>query len=227
MDSLQLAPIGIVHSPFKEKFGVPRQSGLANEIQATVELYPPYNDYQAFRGLENFDYIWIVFYFHQSDNSQWSPVVRPPRLGGNKKVGVFATRSPFRPNGLGLSLVKLGKININNDKVQLLIWGHDLVDGTPILDIKPYIKETESQARASSGWTEHVDKNEDLDVIIAHDVEIHYSKDLLERVTSYLKLDPRPSYQNDDRLYKNKFETYDISWRVKGSCLFLEKIELI
>jgi len=144
--------IGIIHSCFKEKFGIPRQSGLAPDAEAVLELLPPFDRFEAVRELADFSHVWLVFVFHQAMKDDWSPTVRPPRLGGNKRVGVFASRSPFRPNPMGLSAVELVAIEQVQGRLFLRLKGADLVDGTPVLDIKPYVPYADAIADAAGGF---------------------------------------------------------------------------
>ena len=144
--------IGLVHSPFKEKFGIPRQPGLVPEINAVLELLPPFDRPEAVSGLQGYSHIWVQFVFHQTIQDQWQPTVRPPRLGGNRRVGVFASRSPFRPNPIGLSVVKLDEVRCAAGRVELALSGVDMMDGTPVLDVKPYIPYVDSIADALSGY---------------------------------------------------------------------------
>ena len=147
-----LEPIGTIESCFKEKFGIPRQPGLAPAAQATLVLHPPYSNPGAMAGLEAFSHIWLIYIFHAIEKGKWKPTVRPPRLGGNKRTGVFATRSNFRPNPLGISAVKLEKIVPDGETIRLELSGVDLLDGTPVLDIKPYIPFADAHPDATSGW---------------------------------------------------------------------------
>lgn len=147
-----MQPIGIVHSCFPEKFGIPRQAGLVEEARATLELLPPFDAPETVRGLEGFSHIWLLFIFHAHMASGWKPTVRPPRLGGNKRLGVFATRSPFRPNPIGLSAVGLERIETNKGRALLHLRGADLLDGTPVLDIKPYVPYADALPTARGGF---------------------------------------------------------------------------
>jgi len=149
---LQLTVIGHIHTPFKEKFGIPRQPGLAPAAKGIVKMLPGFNDINSFRGIDAFSHLWLVFQFHQIEAGKWRPLVRPPRLGGNEKLGVFATRSTHRPSNLGLSVVQFEKVAVNQGQVELTVSGVDLLDGTPIIDIKPYIEYTDSIPQAQSGF---------------------------------------------------------------------------
>ena len=213
---LTVKPVGIIHSCFKEKFGIPRQPGLAPAARAQLELLPPYNDPDAVAGLEQVSHLWLQFIFHQNKHSAWRPKVRPPRLGGNKQMGVFATRSPMRPNPVGLSVVKLESIDTRNGVV-LNLSGIDLVDGTPIVDIKPYVPYVDSVLEASNGFAD--DSPGLIPVTFSEEVEQfcqQYSgkEDLKVLLTQVLQQDPRPQYQNPDpeRRYGMKLLELDIGW---------------
>ncbi|MGZ3808063.1 MAG: tRNA (N6-threonylcarbamoyladenosine(37)-N6)-methyltransferase TrmO [Bacteriovorax sp.] len=198
-------PIAIVHSLFKEKFSIPRQPGLVS-FESRIELLAPYNRPEALVGLEDFSHLWIIFDFHEVRVKD-SLSVRPPRLGGNKKLGVFATRSPNRPNRMGLSLVKLVRI----EGTSLIIAGGDLLDGTPVFDIKPYLKEVESVPEAKSGWTEEVISKK-LDVVFDCECDL----DLKEKIIEVLSLDPRPRYHEDGyKKYGSRLADVDVHWIVE------------
>jgi tRNA-Thr(GGU) m(6)t(6)A37 methyltransferase TsaA len=231
---LELKPIGILHSPFKEKFGIPRQANLIQSCSAEVELYAPYNDMNSVRGLEAFSDIWLIFSFHQNQDYSWRPLVRPPRLGGNKKIGVFASRAPFRPNNLGLSRVALRGIKQDNGKVRLSIACPDIVDGTPIYDIKPYIHYADSNPQALCGFAPDAPEKK---------LEVQFSdtalKDLaLLNCTAYpnlkttiievLKYDPRPAYKKQsDSQYGFKLYNLNIVWTLDKDQACVETIQLI
>lgn len=216
-------PIAHIETPYKEKFGVPRQPGLV-ECEARVVFEPEYRIPEAVRGLEDFDYLWLIWQFHligersplTSHLSPWKPTVRPPRLGGNKRVGVFATRSPFRPNPIGLSCVRLLRIEAGP---VLVIQGADLVDGTPILDIKPYLPYTDSHPEARSGFAPDAPAAalsvEDPDGVLAP-----LPADLREALCQSLAQDPRPHYQDDaDRIYAMLFDRWEVRFCVKDNKL--------
>jgi tRNA (adenine37-N6)-methyltransferase len=236
--TLTLKPIGIIHSCFKEKFGAPRQSGLVPSANGVIELLPPYSDPNSIKELDGFSHIWLSFNFHQIDNDKkWAPMVRPPGLGGNKKVGVFATRSPFRPNNMGLSLVKLDKVEIENGKAKIHVKGIDLIDGTPIYDIKPYMPEVESVPTAKAGWTENLPKKKCFDIIFSEKVqefcnknELHGIENLTQLISEFLQLDPRPAYYQDKEIESDK--TYfgaklyniDVHWEVKENVIHVTDV---
>ena len=220
-----IEPIGLIHSPYKQKFGIPRQPGLAKHAMGIIEIYSKYSRPEAFEGIEQFSHLWIEFYFHQTAESEWKPSVRPPRLGGNKKTGCFATRSNFRPNNMGLSVVKFEKVELDGGNIRLHISGHDLLDQTPILDIKPYIPYSDALPDAHAGHFEHA-PSDTLDVCFSETVleqirvlsEQHsHLKHLIKEV---LEQDPRPAYMkqkaNRDEFAVQLFEL-DIKWRVENN----------
>jgi tRNA-Thr(GGU) m(6)t(6)A37 methyltransferase TsaA len=214
-----MKPIAIAHTLFKEKFSIPRQPGLI-QLESSIELLPPYNRVEALTGISEFSHIWLIFSFHEiPDNADQNLTVRPPRLGGNKKLGVFATRSPFRPNRLGLSLVKLERIEGST----LIISGADLLDQTPIYDIKPYLKEVESITNAQSGWTSEIN-SEKLSVEFQCEVD----NELKLAIAEVLSLDPRPSYHEDQyKKYGSRLGQYDIHWEVRENKIIVFKIDEI
>jgi tRNA-Thr(GGU) m(6)t(6)A37 methyltransferase TsaA len=214
-----MKPIAIAHTLFKEKFSVPRQPGLI-QLESSIELLPPYNRAEALTGISEFSHIWLIFSFHEiPENADQNLSVRPPRLGGNKKLGVFATRSPFRPNRLGLSLVKLERI----EGTTLIISGADLLDQTPIYDIKPYLKEVESITNAHSGWTSEIN-SEKLSV----EFQCEADSDLKRDIAEVLSLDPRPSYHDDQyKKYGSRLGQYDIHWEVRENKIIVFKIDEI
>ena len=190
---------------------MPRQAGLV-DYEARVVFEPEYRVAEAVRGLEDFDYLWLIWQFHLAEREEWSPTVRPPRLGGNKRVGVFATRSPFRPNSIGLSSVRL--LRIEPGPV-LVVSGADLVNGTPILDIKPYIPYADSHPEARSGFA--IDAPERLEVVVPQDIACHLPQALLQPLVDTIAQDPRPHYQQDpDRQYALLFDRYEVRFRVDG-----------
>jgi tRNA-Thr(GGU) m(6)t(6)A37 methyltransferase TsaA len=204
-----LTTIGIIHSPYKEKFSIPRQPGLT-KVESTIELLSPFNRSESLMGLENFTHLWVIFLFHETKpTDEKSLVVRPPRLGGNTKQGVFATRSPFRPNNIGLSLVEIKKI----EGVTITVSGGDFLDQTPVLDLKPYLKEIESIPSALSGWTDSMDSKR-LEVLFLCECEM----DLKEKITDILSLDPRPRFHEDGyKTYGSKIYNVDVHWHVENN----------
>lgn len=219
-NSLQMQMVARMRSDFGTKFGIPRQSGLVEELRSQVIFEEGFRDPNAVRGLETFSHIWLIWQFSESVRGGWSPMVRPPRLGGNTRMGVFATRSPFRPNPIGLSCVRLEKIELHPALGPVLhVAGADLLDGTPILDIKPYIPYGDSHPEASQGFTsQHQD----------YQLEVEISKELLQKIPQdrqkallgVLAQDPRPSYQEDaDRTYGMNFAGVDIRFQVEDKKL--------
>jgi len=207
-------PIAFVRSEFKEKFSIPRQPGLTS-LQSKIEFVSPYNRAEAFTGLEGFSHVWVIFEFHQTEEND-SLTVRPPRLGGNKRLGVFATRSPQHPNRMGLSVVKLIKI----ESGALLIEGGDFLDGTPVFDIKPYIKEIESIPEATSGWTAAAG-NEKLEVVFDCDCD----EKLKEKIVQVLSLDPRPRFHEDGyKQYGSRLGDVDVHWVVENNIVRVKEI---
>jgi tRNA-Thr(GGU) m(6)t(6)A37 methyltransferase TsaA len=219
--SYTFEPIGLIRSPFKEKFGIPRQSALASAARAELVLLPPYDHPDSVRGLEHFSHLWIQFVFHQTAARGWTPLIRPPRLGGNAKVGVFASRSTHRPNPLGLSLVEL--VGIDRDQgVRLHLRGVDLLDGTPVLDIKPYIPFVEALPTAKSGFVDGPPPQ--LAVVWHASAEADCAgrpglpADFRQLVEQILAQDPRPAYQDDDeRIYGVRLFDVDVRFRVQGA----------
>ena len=215
--------IGRIETEYPEKFGIPRQSGLV-ENKGRIIFEQEYRVPEAFRGLEEFSHIWILWEFSEAKRDNWSPTVRPPLLGGNKRMGVFATRSPFRPNAIGLSCVKLEKIEYTkNDGPVLHVLGADLLNGTPIYDIKPYLPYADSHPDAVGGFTEHL-KERKLLVEIATDEFYKIPKSLQQEIIQVLSHDPRPSYQEDDKIYGIKYSNYEIKFQVKEKILTILSI---
>ena len=187
--------IGTVHTNFPEKFGIPRQSALISNIKSTITFEPKYRQPEAFRGLDEYEYIWILFSFHKSIRKEFNATVKPPRLGGNTPMGVFATRSPYRPNNIGLSSVKLERIEYDPSIGPILhILGADMVDGTPVIDIKPYLPYTDSHADAKAGFSDIV-LDHHLDVIIPDEIKGRYDATLIADLINILSEDPRPGYK--------------------------------
>ena len=217
--------IAKIYTDFKEKFGIPRQSGLAEEAIGRIVFEPEYRSSEALRGLDGYSHIWIIWNFSEAMRESWSPTVRPPRLGGNKRMGVFATRSPYRPNPIGLSSVRLLDIrHTESEGDVLIVSGADILDGTPIYDIKPYLAYTDSHPDARGGFAEDV---------LGYSLEVSLSEELLSRVDtskreallSVLKEDPRPSYKADgDHEYGMKFSDYEISFKVLDGVLYVTDI---
>ena len=214
-----LQPIGILHSPYREKFGIPRQPGLAPHALATVSLLPPYNQIDSVRGLDSFSHVWLIFAFHQTAEHGWRPTVRPPRLGGNARVGVFASRSTFRPNPLGLSVAELLGIDTEHGVV-LRVGGVDLLDGTPILDIKPYVPYADIISSASNSMASAAPvlipvqwASSALHEAYAHGLRLQ--EPLVALIEQCLAQDPRPAYQdNPAREYGVHLYDYNIRFRI-------------
>lgn len=223
---MQIEPIAYFRSPFATKFGVPKQSGLVENLMGTIEFVPQHRNADAQRGMEEFDYLWLIWEFSANRHAATSPVVRPPLLGGNRKVGVFASRSPFRPNRLGLSSVRISEIEIDATRGPLIhVLGADLMDGTPIYDIKPYVVYADSHPEARSGF---VDKNAIrwLEVVVPDAVAARYSSDELAALRKVLSLDPRPHYQdNPEKVYGMMYAGKDVKFRVEGDVLTVVEVE--
>lgn len=220
MEHIDIQVIAKMHSDFPTKFGIPRQSGLVEELESTIVFEPEFRNPDALRGINGYSHLWIIWQFSQAVRQDWSPTVRPPRLGGNTRMGVFATRSPFRPNHLGLSCVKLlGVERTETNGTVLHVAGADLMDGTPIVDIKPYIPYSDSFPNAAGGFTDTA-----KDFILEVEFPDHLLKILPENkrkaAISVLSHDPRPSYQRKpDRVYGLCFAGFDIHFTVKDNVL--------
>ena len=228
MDNINIQIIARMHSDFATKFGIPRQSGLVEELRSTIVFEPEFRNPDALRGIEDFSHLWIIWQFSEAVRSQWSPTVRPPRLGGNTRLGVFATRSPFRPNHLGLSSVKLlGVEHTAEFGTVLHVGGADLMDGTPIFDIKPYIPYGDCHPDATGGFTDtagefllQVDFPEHLLLLLPGDKR--------SAAVGVLSHDPRPSYQRDpSRIYGLTFAGFDIRFRVEADRLTVISVEKV
>lgn len=227
--TLILHPIGSIHTPYKEKFGIPRQSGLVANL-SYITFEKEYNDPDCLRGIEEYSHLWLIWGFSANKAGNWSPTVRPPRLGGNERKGVFATRSPFRPNPLGLSCVKIEKIDYpsgQEKEIKLYISGADLMDQTPIYDIKPYLPYTDSHMDADYEFAKNA---------LSHRLEVKDPVHCLQSLSpeekasilETLSLDPRPSYQNDpDRIYGMKYGNKNIKFQVKGDLLSILSMDSI
>ena len=235
MTELTLPIIGYMHSSYKEKFGIPRQPNLV-QVESYIEMLAPYNDVLAFEGIEAFSHLWLVWQFHDNKNpeqTQFRPQVRPPRLGGNKKIGVFATRSMYRPSPIGLSVVKLKCVKKEGKSVRVYVTGSDLLDGTPIVDIKPYIHYSDAVIDAVSGYAQDEPNRKS---VIWSDRAIKQKQQLLtsgklsvqtaQELEAVLSLDPRPAYQDDEaRVYKMKFAAVDIAFTVGETTVNITAVE--
>ena len=216
---MEIRPIAFFHSPLKSKFGIPRQSGLVSELTGRIVFEPSFRQAEAIRGLEDFDYLWLIWGFSANPPSnEASLTVRPPRLGGNRRMGVFATRSPFRPNPLGLSCVRLDRVENNGHEGPVIyVKGADLMDGTPIYDIKPYVVYADSHPEAKSGFVDQT-AWKTLTVEIPDHLAKLFSAEDLETLRQTLSLDPRPSYHDDpQRIYGMPFGDYDVRFRVEDN----------
>lgn len=217
---MNIEPIAYFHSPFTSKFGIPKQSGMVEELEGNIEFTPSYQNPDSLRGIEDFDYIWIIWGFSANRHSSTSLLVRPPLLGGNEKMGVFATRSPFRPNTLGLSSVKIKNIEINTPWGLIInVTGADLMDGTPIYDIKPYIPYADSHPNARGGFTDKYAIKR-LNVSIPQKFHHLFSSNQLKALYKVLELDPRPHYHNSNQKeYGMPFCNYDIHFMLDDNTL--------
>ena len=215
-----MEPIAHIHTDFTSKFGVPRQAGLVRELQASIIFAPEYRNPEALRGLDGFSHLWLIWEFSQCVGKPWSPTVRPPRLGGNTRVGVFATRSPFRPNPIGLSCVRLEKVEQDSARGPvLLVRGADLLDGTPIYDIKPYIPFADSRPDAAEGYTAQT-RTYRLEVRCPEALRASLAPEQWEALAGVLAGDPRPSYQDDPaRVYGMRFAGYEVRFTVAEGVL--------
>jgi len=222
----EIQAIARIRSPFAEKFGIPRQSGVVEDVHATIVFEPAFRSPDAVRGLEGFSHIWLIWQFSRAVRNTWSPTVRPPRLGGNERMGVFATRSPFRPNAIGLSSVRLEKVELDDELGPVLhVSGADLMDGTPIFDIKPYLPYTDSHPEATGGFTDETGMDR---------LTVEFAPHLLERVEpelrsgllGVLESDPRPRYQDDpQRVYGLTFAGRNVKFTVDGGRLTVLEVE--
>lgn len=212
--------IAHIETDFNTKFGLPRQSGLCEELKGRIVFESEYRREEAFRGLEGFSHIWVLWKFSETEREEWSPTVRPPRLGGNKRVGVFATRSPFRPNNIGLSCVKLEKIDYDSPDAPVLhVSGIDMMNGTPVVDIKPYVPVADCKTDATDGFTQYT-KDYSLDVVFSDDLLCILPEEKREGAKQMLSLDPRPSYITDEeRVFGVEYAGYDIRFKVKEKTL--------
>lgn len=220
-----IEPIAVMHSDFPTKFGIPRQSGLAESLRSTIVFEPKYRNADALRGLEDFSHLWLIWQFSEALRTQWTPTVRPPRLGGNTRMGVFATRSPFRPNSLGLSCVRLTGIEHTADWGTVIhVAGADLMNGTPIFDIKPYIPYSDSRPDALGGFAATADDFL-LDVDFPIELLEKLPKEKQQAAVEVLSHDPRPPYQQDPkRIYGLSFAGYDIRFTVDSQSLYVKEV---
>ena len=231
-NSFQFSAIGKVNSCYKEKFGIPRQSLLVNS-PGQIEIFADYSNNDAFRELEKFSHIWVIFVFSETQNQGWNPTVRPPRLGGNKRIGVFASRSMFRPNPVGLSVVELKSIERSGDNIILNINGGDFLDSTPVLDIKPYVPYADSIPSANAAYA----NSKPLDKLLVnfsagamndiHLNELQYPG-LAQLIVEILQMDPRPAYQDKRKEIKSEYAMklydFDIKWKIEKDQILVEKL---
>ncbi len=222
---MELKVIARIYTGFHEKFGIPRQSGIC-DITAKIVFEPEFRRAEALRGIEGYSHLWLIWQFSKSVRKEWSATVRPPRLGGNKRMGVFATRSPFRPNPIGLSSVKLLKIeHTENEGTALIVSGADILDGTPIYDIKPYLKYTDSHPDAVSGFSDGV-LDYRLNVVMPDEIKQGISDKVISEIEILLENDPRPAYKNDaEREYGMIYLNYEIFFRVENNILTVTRID--
>ena len=219
--------IARIHCDFIEKFGIPRQSGLVPETRARIVFEPEYRNPDALRGIETYSHLWLIWSFSKAQRDTWSPTVRPPRLGGNTRLGVFATRSPFRPNAIGLSSVTLEEVILHSpDGPVLVVGGADLMDGTPIYDIKPYLPYVDSHPDARGGFTENT-ADYALEVVFPDDLLARIDSNKREALRGVLAGDPRPSYQHDPaRVYGVRYAQYNVKFTVdEGTLTVVDVIE--
>ena len=234
MNELTIPVIGIMKSPYKEKFGIPRQPNLV-EVESYIEMQGPYNDLLAFEGIEAFSHLWLLWQFHDNkfqENNKFRPQVRPPRLGGNQKIGVFATRSMYRPSPIGLSVVKLKEVKKVGKTVRVYVSGSDLLDGTPIMDIKPYIHYSDAVIDAQSGYAQ--DEPVRKYVVWSEQAELErdqliktkgLSEQIIRELAEVLSLDPRPAYQDDpDRVYGMSFANLNVKFQVVNDTLIVREL---
>lgn len=223
---IPMCVIAHIHSDFPEKFGIPRQSGIVDELQSTVVFEPEYRNPDAFRGLEGFSHLWLLWQFSECADKDWSPTVRPPRLGGNTRMGVFATRSPFRPNHIGLSCVRLLKMDFESENAPILhVSGADLMDGTPILDVKPYLPYADSVPNATGGFALQ-SKDDILKVEFPEELLLKLPAEKHKALLRVLAQDPRPAYQADsERVYGFSFAGFTVRFTVAGESLTVTEVE--
>ena len=211
--------IARIRNPYDGKFGVPRQSGLVEQVISTVVFEPEYRVAEALRGIEEFSHIWLIWGFDRAEREDWSPTVRPPRLGGNQRIGVFATRSPYRPNAIGLSCVRLVGTEKGKEGTVLKVAGADLMNGTPIYDIKPYLPYADCRPEATGGFTDRTEKRT-VEVVIPEQAARGMAAEDLEALKAVLREDPRPAYQDDpERTYAFEFGGRHVEFRVKDGIL--------
>lgn len=224
MEDISITPIAHIYNDYSEKFGIPRQSGLVPEVMSAIVFEKPYRIDEALRGIDGYSHLWLIWRFSECDG-RWSPTVRPPRLGGNKRMGVFATRSPFRPNGLGLSSVKLESVKDTENGKILIVSSADLMNGTPIVDIKPYISYSDSHPNAQGSFA---------DTFSSYRLSVNCPQNFIDLLPvdkragliGLLECDPRPAYQNDpDRVYAVAYGDFEVKFSVDGTTVTVVSIE--
>lgn len=220
--------IAHIHTDFTTKFGIPRQSGIVDELEATIVFQPEYRNPSAFRGIDGFSHLWLIWEFSEAKRDTWSATVHPPRLGGNRRMGVFATRAPFRPNPIGLSCVKFDHLEMHPELGPVLhVRGADLMDGTPIYDVKPYIPYADCQPDAVGGFSDPV-KDYHLEVVFPDEWLSFIPENKRTALYTVLSQDPRPAYQNDpDRVYGFEFAGFDVRFRVRDGVLTVCEIVVL
>ena len=224
---MEIKPIAYIKTNFKEKFGIPRQSGIIEEIYGEIIFEKQFRNPDAIRGLEEYSHLWLIFDFSQNHRDNWSPTVRPPRLGGNKRVGVFATRSPFRPNNLGLSCVKLESIKFDEKKGNILVVsGVDLLDNTPIYDIKPYIPYCDCKISAKGSFSDEF-KDYKINVLYDENIFNNIDDDTKNQIIKIIEQDPKPAYKQDKKEYQFLFSNYEICFEIKDESAKIINIKKI
>ncbi|MBG07283.1 MAG: tRNA (N6-threonylcarbamoyladenosine(37)-N6)-methyltransferase TrmO [Halobacteriovoraceae bacterium] len=233
---MKLKKIGTFESCFKELFGIPRQSSLAPSVQGKIILSPPFDRKEMISDLDKFSHIWVIFGFHAIKNNHFRTTVRPPRLGGNKKVGVFATRSPYRPNPIGISLLKIIKVQKKEKEISILVSGQDILDQTPVYDIKPYLPSVDCEPKANGGWTDEVPINNEPSIQFSTESIQNIQKFFPEKekqlsfqkiIKETLALDPRPGHQRGQMEYKTygfRLLDFDILWSTENNNFSVEKV---
>ena len=223
---MNIEPIAKIVTDFDSKFGIPRQSGIVKNLSGTVIFEKKYRNPDAIRGIEGFSHLWLIWGFSENVDKEYSPTVRPPKLGGNERMGVFATRSPFRPNHLGLSSVKLEKVELTEKHGYILmVSGADMVNGTPIYDIKPYLAFTDSIPDAIGGFADEV-KDYTLEIVLDKELLCDFPSEKIDTLTGILAEDPRPSYiEDENRIYGFPFAGFEIKFKVKGKVLTVISVE--
>lgn len=226
MADITITPVAKIKNGYNEKFGIPRQSGLAPQVKSEIIFEKDFRDENLIRDIEQYSHLWLIWGFTENKN-EWSPTVRPPKLGGNKRVGVFATRSPYRPNSLGLSVVKLEEIRKSEEGIILVVSGADLLNGTPIFDIKPYLPYVDSVEKAVGGFSDEY-KNDYLNVSFSGSADDILTKEELTELREILSLNPKPSYQDDEeRVYGISYKDLTVKFRYKDDNIVVICVERV